>query len=172
MAQFSRPDNDDSIGSWTDEGSGTTNIYTGINEVSANDSDLVRSENDPSSSIYIAGLGTVTDPVSSANHIVRYRYLKGESGGGQPANIDLIIELREGTTVIASQTHNDIGTTVTAGTFTLTGTEADNITDYSNLNVRMTGDKSAGARTSWAEVTWFEFEVPNVAGGRRIFSIT
>ena len=37
MAQFARPDNDDSIGSWTDESSGTTDIYTGIDEVSAED---------------------------------------------------------------------------------------------------------------------------------------
>ena len=173
MAQFARPDNDDTIGAWTDEASGTTDIYTGIDEVTAEDTELVRSENDPSSSAYIAGISAVTDPVSSVNHIVRYRYIKGETGGGAPGVIDLIVELRQSTTVIASQTHNGIANTVAAGTFTLTGGEADNITDYSDLNVRLVADKSAGTRTSWGEVTWWEFEVPNVAGGaRRIIIIT
>ncbi len=172
MAQFSRPDNDDSIGSWTDEALGTTNIYTGIDEVTPEDTELVRSEDNPSSSVYIAGLSTVTDPVSSINHIVRYRYAKNESGGGQPSTINLTVELRQSTTVIASQTHNDVTTTFTDGSFTLTGGEADNITDYSDLNVRFTADRSAGARTSWAEFSWMEFEVPNVAGARRIYTIT
>lgn len=166
MAQFARPDADDSIGSWTDHNSLAVLIYLSIDETSASDSDYVRSENDPSSSAYVAGLSTVTDPTSSSNHVCRYRYQKQMSGGGQPGTIDLTIELRQGTTVIASQTHNDIpDATWTAGTFTLTSGEADNITDYSNLNVRMVADKSAGARTSWAEVSWFEFEVPDVSSG-------
>lgn len=172
MAQFGRPDNDDSIGSWTDDGGGTTNIFENINQVTPNDSDYVRSEVDPSSSVYITGLSSVTDPVSSSGHIVRYRYQKGESGGGAPGVIDVIIELREGTSVIASQTHNGITTTVTAGTFTLTGGEADSITDYSNLNIRLTSDKSSGTRTSWGQITWAEFEVPNVAGTRKRIHIT
>ena len=172
MAQFARPDNDDTIGAWTDEASGTTDIYTGIDEVAAEDTELVRAENDPSSSVYITGLSTVTDPVSSVNHIVRYRYKKGESGGGAPADIDLIVELRQATTVIASNTHLDVSTTIAAGTFTLTGGEADNITDYSDLNIRFTADKSAGTRTSWGEFTWAEFQVPNVGGARRIILIT
>jgi hypothetical protein len=172
MAQFARPDNDDSIGSWTDDAGGTTNIFQAIDEVSPNDTDYVRSENDPVSSIYITGISSVTDPMSSANHIVRYRYQKGESGGGAPGVIDVIIELREATTVIASQTHNGITTTVTAGTFTLTGGEADSITDYTNLNIRLTSDKPSGTRTSWGQITWAEFEVPDVAGTRKRIHIT
>jgi len=172
MAQFARPDNDDTIGAWTDQASGTTDIYTGIDEATAEDTELVRSENDPSSSAYIAGLSTVTDPVSSSNHIVRYRYIKGQSGGGSPGVINLTIELREGTNVRASQTHNNVTTTVTDGSFTLTGGEADSITDYSNLNFKLVADKASGARTSWGEFTWWEFEVPSVASSRRIFIIT
>jgi len=165
MAQFLRPNNDDTIGAWTDEASGTTDIYTGIDEVTAEDTELVRSENDPSSSAYIGGLSSGDDPLSSIDHIVRYRYLKGQSGGGSPGVIDLIVELRQGVTVIASQTHNGITTTVTAGTFTLTGGEADNITNYADLNFRFVADKSSGARTSWAEDTWFEFQIPDAASG-------
>ena len=158
--QFARPDGDNTIGSWTDDGGGTTDIFQAIDEVTANDSDYIRSENDPSTSAYIGTLSDVDDPVSSDDHIVRYRYQKGETGGGAPATIDLIVELRQGVTVIASQTHNGISTTITAGTFTLTGTEADNITNYADLRFRFEADKSAGARTSWAQDTWFEFQVP------------
>lgn len=165
MAQFARPDNDDSIGSWTDEASGTTDIYLGIDEATAEDTELVRSEADPSTSLYETGLSTITDPVSSANHIVRYRYQKGESGGGQPGDIDLIVTLRQGTTDIASNTHSDIATGFVDGTFTLSGAEADAITDYTDLNIEMSANKSAGARTSWAEVSFAELEVPDVSGG-------
>ena len=162
MAQFSRPDNDDTIGSWIDEASGTTDIYTGIDEdlASQSDTDLVRSENDPSTSEYIAGLGLVTDPEGNVDHVVRYRYQKGETGGGQPGVINLIVQLREGTTVRASNTHNGIATGFVDGTFTLSSGEADAITDYSNLNIRFQADKSSGARTSWAEISRAEFEVP------------
>ncbi len=170
MAQRSQPDNDDTIGSWTDEASGTTDIYLGIDEVTAEDTELVRSENDPSTSEYITGLSTITDPVLSSGHIVRFRTQKGETGGGQPGTINLIIQLREGTTTRASTTLSAISTGFADGSFTLTGGEADAITDYSNLNIRFEADKSAGARTSWAEVSWAEFEVPNVGGGRTVLA--
>ena len=170
--QFARPDADDSIGSWTGSPTNTTgNRYQNIDEATRSDTDYVRSENDPSSSVSVFGLSAVTDPVSSSNHIVRYAYQKNETGGGAPGTVNLTVDLREGTTVIATQTHNDIATGFVAGTFTLTGGEADNITDYTNLNVRFTANKSAGARTSWAEISWFEFEVPAAASARRIFTI-
>jgi hypothetical protein len=163
MAQFLRPDNDDSIGAWTDEASGTTDIYLGIDEESAEDTELVRAEADPSTSIYITGLSSVTDPESSSDHVVRYRYQKGESGGGQPGVIDLIVTLREGTTARASQTHSGVAVGFLDGTFTLSGPEADAITDYSDLNLHLSANKPSGARTSWAEVSFAEFEVPSVA---------
>jgi hypothetical protein len=169
--QFSRPDNDDSIGSYTDDGGGTTNIHDAIDEVTASDTDYIRSENDPSTSLCVIGISSVTDPVSSTGHVVRYRYAKGQSGGGSPGVVDIVIRLREGTTTIASQSHSGITTTWTDGSFTLSGAEADSITDYSNLNIQYSSDKSSGARTSWAQFSWSEFEVPSVGGTRRIFII-
>jgi hypothetical protein len=171
MAQFLRPDNDDSIGAWTDEAAGTTDIYLGIDEEVAEDTELVRSEADPSTSIYILGLSSVTDPESSSDHVVRYRYQKGESGGGQPGAIDIIVTLREGTTTRASQTHSGIAAGFVDGTFTLSGAEADAITDYSDLNLHISGNKPSGSRTSWAEVSFVEVEVPAVAGGASITPI-
>ncbi len=166
MAQFARPDGDQAIGSWTgDPTDSTGDRHQNIDEVSRSDTDFVRSENDPSASVVEFGLSDVTDPADHNNHIVRYAYQKGESGGGQPADIDLIVRLLQGTTTIASATHLDIQTGFVAGTFTLSNGEAGSISDYTDLRAEFEADMSAGARTSWAEVSWFELEVPDVAGG-------
>jgi hypothetical protein len=170
MAQFARPSSDVSAGSWTPS-TGTT-LWETLDETSASDSDFVRSENDPSGSAAEVGLSSVTDPSVSTGHVARYRYQKGESGGGSPADIDLIVRLRQGTTTIASQTHLDIATGFVAGTFTLDGAEADAITDYSLLRAQFEADKSAGARTSWAEVSWLELEVPDAASTDRTAQIS
>lgn len=163
-AQFARPDSDVSIGSWTGSPVNTAgNRYQNIDETSASDSDFVRSQNDPSNSAAEFGLSNVTDPLLSTGHIVRYRYRKGETGGGQPGTINITVELRQGTTVIASQTHNGAGTSFADGNFTLTSGQADGITDYTDLRLRFSANKSAGARTSWGEISWAELETPDVA---------
>ena len=77
MVQFSRPDNDDAIGVWTDEAGGTTDIYTGIDEVVAEDTELIASDNNPTSSeVCDIGMSTITDPAVSTGHIFRWRYQK------------------------------------------------------------------------------------------------
>ena len=163
-AQFARPDSDASIGSWTGSPVNTVgNRWQNIDETSASDSDFVRSQNDPSNSAAEFGLSNVTDPLLSSGHIVRYRYRKGETGGGQPGTVNITVELRQGTTVIASQTHNNAGTSFADGSFTLTSGQADGITDYTDLRLRFSANKSAGARTSWGEISWAELETPNVA---------
>ena len=134
MAQFARPDGDQSVGNWTTDGGGTTNLYQSIDEASPNDSDYVRSELSPSSSAYECTLGNIEDPQSSSGHVVRYRYRKDAAGGQQ---VDLTVQLRQGaSTVIASATHTNISETITAGSFTLSGAEADSITDYTDLRLR------------------------------------
>lgn len=173
MAQFARPDNDDSIGSYVDDGGGTTNIYQAIDETTASDTDFIASDWDPLVSVYIAGLSSVTDPASSSGHILRFRYQKGESGGGQPATINLTVRLRQGTTTIVQQAFNDISTTWTDGSITLTTGQADSITDYSDLNFWVQSHKPSGARQSRGEISWVELEVPDVAGAaKRTFVIS
>ncbi len=158
MPTFVRPDGDQTVNNWT-----STPLFEKIDEVTPSDTDFVQSENDPANDIMEVTLENQTDPASSTGHIVRYRYQKGQSGGGAPGTINLIIGLYQGTTLIASTTHSNIATGFVAGSFTLTGGEADNITDYNDLRVRIDADKSAGARTSWAEISWVEFETPSAA---------
>lgn len=126
------PDADSSVGNWADEGGATSNLFQSIDETTASDTDWVESESNPSSSQYEVGLPNITDPNSSTGHVVRYRYRKDFDS----STINLVVRLKQGTTTIASSTHNGITTTVTAGSFTLTGGEADNITNYNDLRIQ------------------------------------
>jgi hypothetical protein len=66
--------------------------------------------------------------VLSAGHIVRYRI--SATGGG------IIVRLREGSTTIASWTHNPAPASPTTYAQTLSGGEADSITSYSALSLQ------------------------------------
>ena len=160
MAQIARPDSDVTVGAWLDDGGGTP-LFEAINEIVAVDSDFIRSEDDPSTSSCEVGLENLVDPVSSAGHTFRYRYRKGQSGGGQPGNIRFTVYLFQGTTEIDFANHLDIGTAFVDGSFTLPAAEADSITDYTDLRARFEANKFSGVRTSWAEVSWYELEVPD-----------
>ncbi len=141
MAQFGRPIADTLIGNYDDEIGGTTDIYTGIDEVTAEDAEYIRSPSAPSNEVYVTALTTsLEDPVSSTGHIQRVRYAKSASGG---ATIGLVVELRlgyvnEGSqgTLIATHTYADISDTITTSAETLTSGEADAITDYTDLALR------------------------------------
>lgn len=166
MAQFARPDGDNSIGAWDDSvGSAVaipSQLYSTIDETSPSDSDYIFSEDDPATSVCNFTLSDVTDPVSSVDHIVRYRYAKENRGGfGTAAVINLTVRLRQGLTVIASTTLTDIGTNEVTGSFTLSGTEADSITDYADLLIEFEADKPSGDRNARCRVTWAAFEVPD-----------
>lgn len=176
MAQFARPSGDQSIGSWTGDPTNTVgNRYQNIDEISASDADFVRSENNPSNSAAEFNLSSVTDPESSSSHIVNFREQMVHVGGGSPSSLDITCGLYEGTTLIASAVYSH--GTGDAGifydrTFTLSAAEADSISDYTNLRLRFTANKTAGNRTNYAVVSWAEFSVPNAGGGRRIFIIS
>jgi hypothetical protein len=133
MAQFARPDGDTSVGAWTTNAGGSSSLFATLDETSPSDADFVRSELSPSASAYECSLSNIEDPQSSAGHVVRYRYAKDAAGG---QSVDLTVQLRQGTTVIASATHTNISETVAAGSITLSGAEADAITDYTDLRLR------------------------------------
>lgn len=145
MPQFARPDADITDGAWTKSSGGAGDMYTMIDEAIADDADYVQSEAAPASSAFAVGLGNVEDPVSSTGHIVRYRYQKEAAGGAQ---IDLIVQLRQGYSgegaqgsLIHAETHTNIPNGWTAGTFTLAGAEADAITDYADLQLRLVANQ-------------------------------
>jgi hypothetical protein len=146
MAQFARPDADTTISNFTDAGGGTTSIFQSIDETSANDSDYVRSPASPTSEFYVCRLSDVTDPVSSSNHVMRMRTSVDQAS---QETIDFTQQLRmtyvnEGSpgTLIASQSRNGVtSTTWTDSAYTLSGAEADAITDYTALFFRFVVNK-------------------------------
>ncbi|MCK5612126.1 hypothetical protein KAR91_60200, partial [Candidatus Pacearchaeota archaeon] len=146
MAQFARPDADDTVGGWTD-----TPLYQKIDEASPNDSDFI--EGDDTSHDCAISLSSVVDPESSSGHILRYRITRSATN----KSMTCVIYLRQGTTTIASWTEVDPPGTWSTTERTLSAGEADSITDYSNLNVRMVITVDGGRII---RVSWVEFEVP------------
>lgn len=131
------PTTDDLRNEWTDEGDGTTNIYQSIDESPYSDSDYIKSSENPSTEIYRTKLSSGSDPSSSDNHVVKYRY----KHNGQAGDIDLVVRLKEGGTTRASWNHNNIGGTIVNAEQTLSGAEADSITDYTNLYLEFEANK-------------------------------
>ena len=121
--QFLRPASDISAGAWTP--STGSSLFGTINETPADDATY---NTTPSASTFEVKLGAGASPGVTTGHIVRYR----AKGTGS-----LTVSLMQGTTVIATATPS-ITAAYQTFTFTLTGAEAGNITDYTDLRLRFT----------------------------------
>lgn len=133
MAQFARPSADTVRTGWTDQAAGTTNIYTTIDEVSASDADYIKTPTPPGTNEFETLLTSVTDPVSSTGHIMRWRRRKQPASGS--AAINLTVRLLQGTTQITSQADNTLPGSFTDTSYTLSSGEADSITNYGDLRL-------------------------------------
>jgi len=152
MAQYAAPDADIVDGAWLDEAAGNTNLFNGLPPAvpgapaAGDDATYIESEANPSASACGFGLATLEDPASSTGHIMRWRRKKDASGGGQ---MDLTTQLRmtyvsEGSmgTLIGEKAETDVSDVVANDSYTLTGGEADTITDYADLQVRFLANQS------------------------------
>lgn len=133
MAQFARPSSDVALGGWSSPS------FSRIDEAVADDADFTSSPSAPNGAALTVALSPVEDPQSSAGHVVRYRYGK-DSGGG--AVINLSVALMQGSTVIATWSHNDLSPGFTEAVQTLSAAQADAITDYSALRLRFTATQA------------------------------
>ncbi|MDP2704449.1 MAG: DUF1080 domain-containing protein [bacterium] len=151
-AQFGRPASTVSTGSWTVVGAAT--LHEATDEVTANgDTDYANATVNTTAELK---LGSVADPGVSSGHTVRWSFNPAGSGGAE----QIVFDLYQGGTLIRSS-GNITGTrgTYNAGSLTLTGPEADLISNYSDLRIRIT-TPNLGASDSM-RVTWLEFEVPD-----------
>ncbi|MEM4378198.1 MAG: hypothetical protein QXX85_04340 [Candidatus Nitrosotenuis sp.] len=165
-AKFARPDSDiTNNNNWDDPAPGGNNnniLYDEIDEAVQNDADYVTSGPidlilDTSETL-VVGLSDIEDPRTSSNHIVRYTYKKDQAGGNQ---IDLTVSLLQGGTTIASWSHNNIDQNFVLATQTLTTTQANSITDYTNLRLQFTGTMSGdNIQPRSVQISWAEVEVP------------
>ncbi len=135
--QYARPTSDVTVGLWTP--STGVSLSAMLDEVTPSDTDYIESQLSPSLSVARVGLGSVTDPVSSANHIVRYRMGKDITGG---ATIDGAMWLYQNTTLIATFPARDNVDALKTYMETLTGAQADAITDYADLRLRMSATET------------------------------
>lgn len=121
--QLLRPTSDISAGAWT--ASSGSDLYAMLDETTASDADYITTSSASSSEV---AFGTGLDPLSSAGHTIRFR---AQGTGG------LTVTLLQGATTIATYTP-----TITASyalySYTLSGAEADAITNYGDLRVRFT----------------------------------
>lgn len=121
--QYSRPTADVSTGVWT--ASSGSDLYAMLDEAASDDADYIATASGSTCEVALAPLG---DPAGNVDHIVRYR-LSASAGG-------ITVRLRQGTTTIASWTHNPAPTSPTTYEQTLSGAEADSITDYGALKLQ------------------------------------
>lgn len=143
MPQFARPSADtNNPGNWTTQSGGTTNLYTTIDEATADDTDYIQSPTNPADAVYVTKLSSVVNPGSTSNHIIRYR--ASASQDNQQA-VRVTIQLRQGYVSEANQgtliaSHNTglmTSTTWTTYTYTLSAAEAGSITNYADLYYRI-----------------------------------
>jgi len=127
------PASDISDGNWTP--STGVDLYAMVDENPAVDGDYIRSGNNPSNDQCEMAFDPGDDPESSTDHIIYYRYYKVGS-----STVNLTFYLMEGVTQRATWSHNDIGASVVGGSYTLSGAEADSITNYANLRIRIEAD--------------------------------
>lgn len=146
MAQFGRPSADTyNADGWLEDDDTSVDMYLEIDETSPSDVDFIKSPVAPAADVYVTALSTLEDPQSSSGHTVRYRYQKDSSGGAQ---IDLTVQLRQGYvnegtpgTLIHSEAVTNIANGWTTGSFTLSAGEADSITDYTDLFLRIVANQ-------------------------------
>lgn len=157
MAQFGRPSSDVSAGAWT-----PTPLWSNLDEAVAADADFIACDNSTNDFCEVQLTGIANDPLSATGHVIRYRYRKSASSGNSRS---VQVALYQGGTLIASgSVHTPTTTTWTAGTFTLTSTQANAITDYSDLRLRFIATGSTGGSQGnrrAVQVSWAELEVPS-----------
>ena len=158
MTQYARPERDTKTSLYW--GSGP--YWPNIDEVTPDDGDLCGCGGNGSGTIEV-GLSELADPISDADHTVRFRAWQQNNANQRT----LAVYLVQGTTVISTYAAFDlVKGTATQYEWDLSSAEADSITDYTDLRLRFTsgGDTStpSGDRSE-VYVSWAELEVPTPA---------
>lgn len=131
MPQFGRPQRDITTNGWTTEGGSPDNISASVDDTS--DTDYVVSPNEALDSTVEFGLAPLLDPETALSHVVRYRVGRA---GPDPVVIDA--ELLQGVTKITGWSTENLLTTPTTIAQPLTTAQADAISDYTDLRLRLT----------------------------------
>ena len=169
MTQFLRPSGDANIGDWTDKNGGSTNIYQSIDEEGADDNatTYITVDDGYSPSSCEVFLTNAEDPVSSSDHIIRYTATSSDDMdmGVMP----LTIKLMQGAVEKASFDNNSlqVDSWTTNYTGILNASQANSITDYTDLRLKFTttGNESAGDTLSITQAYFETGDAPAGGGG-------
>ncbi|HSM68099.1 MAG TPA: hypothetical protein VK830_00175, partial [Xanthomonadales bacterium] len=153
--QIANTDTTLSAGGWVDQGGGT-NLHLAIN-TAASDADYIWSAINAETA-YL-GLGSLTDPTTSAGHILRIRAWADDKPN-QTGSLRLYEN--SGGTLIATYAFTIPSRRAWSDlSYTLTATEANNISLYGDLSIRIENTDAADREI---RVSWFEMEVPSPGG--------
>ena len=119
------PISDISAGGWTP--SSGSDLYAMLDESAYSDTDYIVSSTPSTCEMRVT---TATDPAVSTGHVLRYRLLAGTGS--------IAVALKQGSTTIASFGPHALTGSAQDFEQTLSGGEADSITDYSDLRVVFT----------------------------------
>lgn len=140
MSVLALPTTDVVISGYTTEADSSVGLYKTVAVNS--DGHYIQSSLNPSSEAYVCKLSDMGDPQLSTSHTIHFRYAKDSTAG---VTINMTLELRqdyvdEGTqgTLIASTSVSDVDSTFVDGSYTLSTSETDAITDYTSLYLRIT----------------------------------
>ena len=169
MAQYARPDGDVSRNSeWTTNSSGTSNLYATIDEATASDSDYIQynsSWSDSTSTVRFT-LSDISAPsdLSTVKVVFRSKAYQAWSTA-----IDGRVYLYQGSTTIASKDYDNASqwggsSFTTIDSFTLTSTEAGNITDWTDLELRFSNWDNEGTG-SYIYISQAYLEAGDAGGG-------
>jgi hypothetical protein len=160
VAQFARPASDIAIGSWTTQGGSAASLWATLDEDPADEADFAQSSLTVNDSYE-----TLLSPVEAAFidrlHLLRYRGRKNAAAGNTRG---VTVDLLQGTTVIATNSHPDLTVVWLDGAILLTKAQGAAITDYANLRVRFTATGSVsgpGGNRRRAQVSWCQLRVPD-----------
>jgi hypothetical protein len=158
MANFARPSADISRGSWTTQSGGTANLFATLDEGVADDNDYVISALNANST-YEVRLSSVAPAIIPRAHLIALRGRKDASGGNTKG---VTVDLVQGSTVIGTMPFPDLPFAVTQQNISVPKSMASQITDYSDLRVRLTstGITSGGSARRRAIVTGIALRVP------------
>lgn len=133
--QHARPNNDAGSFFWTP--STGTNLWSLLDETFPDDSDYIQSDvvTDIPESLYLS-LSPLDDPLSSTGHVLKLRFGKTEPGG-DAVNMTVTL-MQDDETEIATRTFEDISDVLTTHSFTLSQAEANTITNYEGLLLKLT----------------------------------
>ena len=163
--QVARPDSDPGM-KWKAVGPHPCkepNTFNCVDEVMRDDNDYIRTKdlqkNKSDKQFYT--LSDISDPLTSGGHVLRYTISEADIGTN-PVQLDVI--LRQGQTVIATFHHENLPSTFTLVEQTLTSTQADSITDYSDLELTLDGFcdsscKNGSGKKEKVQVSWIEFAI-------------